>query len=168
MRSGSFISSFVPRHIFRYGQEYLDKRLNRLKRMKKNGTSVCTICGVSEHGGRWKWGVRPLLHKKTVCPACLQKIENRPSGVLILSGDLYRDHLLDVTALLKHHEFVEKKEHPISRIMDISTQGSVITIRATSQKIVQSMATIIQRTFGAPTARHDKNDNGVLTIEMNV
>ena len=165
MRSGTI---FVPRHILRYGQEYLDTRLKRLKRMKKLGTEVCKICGVVEQGGRWKWGAKPFLAKKTVCPACLQQIENKPSGMLILNGDLYRNHLLDVTALLKHHEIVEKKEHPLSRILDISTQGKVITVRATSQMIVKSMAAMIQRTFGAPTARCDTNDGGVLTIEMSV
>lgn len=85
----------------------------------------------------------------------------------MLNGDLYRDHLLDITALIKHHEIVEKREHPLSRIMDISTQGKVITIRTTSQKIVQSIATMVQRTFGASMSRHDINDGGVLTIEMN-
>ena len=166
MGSMGFVSQLNPKRIFQYGQEYIDKKLKRFKPNKKKGALVCKNCGVFQIGGRWTWDARPLFPKKIVCPACQQGLESRPAGVLVLDGDKYRKHLIDITALMKHFEIVEKRVHPLSRIMDISTQGKLITVRTTSTKIVQSLADMVQRSFGATTIRRDVDACGAVTIEM--
>lgn len=167
MATGSFLSYLKSKNIFRYGQEYFDKRQNRLKPAKKIGAVICKKCGVAHVGGRWTWETKPLFPKKTVCPACRRIDDNHPAAILRLTGEIYREHLIDISALIKHFEVVEKKEHPLSRIMDISTQGNQITIRATTPQIVESISSMIGRTFGVAFVNRNNDLGGVLTIDMN-
>lgn len=166
MRKGRLNSSLLPRHIFRYGQEYLDNRWKRLRGSIKSSALACPRCGATYHDGRWAWKEKSLFSKKTACPACRQISESRPSGILILSGERYRAHILDITALIKHYENVEMHEHPMSRIMDISTQGTRITVRTTTAKIAETMGRMVQRSFGAISKSRNVDDRGAITIEL--
>lgn len=165
MKSTNF-QGFRPRSLFRYGQEFLDKRLKEVVSLRKSPAMVCRKCGVRQTGGQWSWSSKALFPRKALCPACLRIAYNKPAGILVLEGNHYREHLVDITALVKHLEFIEKTEHPLSRLMDCSIQGNTVSIRTTSRQFVKSVAAMIQRSFGAVQVKRRIDETGVLVIEM--
>ena len=166
MARGSIFSTLIPRGIFAYGQEYFDRRLKRFKQSKKLGNVQCERCGIKHENGRWTWASTCYCPSKVVCPACKQIIEDHPVATVILRGDGYRKSLLELTALIKNCEISQRNEHPLSRIVDISTQGDRVTVRMTSIQLAKMLANRIHKTFHGNFVRNGTQDLGVFTIEL--
>jgi hypothetical protein len=93
--------------------------------------SVCSACGAVFHEGRWRWMMRPPEAEETVCQACHRIKDGYPAGTLMLKGAFLRHHRDEVLALARHNEELEKKEHPLNRIMGIEQDGDRIVISTT-------------------------------------
>jgi hypothetical protein len=86
---------------------------------KPHEPSVCPQCGAVFHHGRWQWSARPEGAVEHLCHACHRINDHYPAGILMLSGPLVAEHKAQMLRLARHQEEVEKREHPLNRIIDI-------------------------------------------------
>lgn len=100
-------------------------------RRKPAEPTRCSECGALYLEGRWRWGLLYIDAVQGVCPACHRAADHAPAGVLILTGRFVADHRDDVLFLLRHHEGVERQEHPMHRILDIEEHDGGLVVTTT-------------------------------------
>src|SRR6516165_4193122 len=81
--------------------------------------TVCPQCGAVYHDGRWQWVPRAEAAHEELCAACRRINDKFPAGIVTLHSDFARKHKDEMIRLARHQEEVEKKEHPLNRIMSI-------------------------------------------------
>lgn len=81
----------------------------------------CPDCGAVFHAGRWQWTAAPEGAHESPCPACRRKREGLPAGYLSLSGPFFEAHREEVLHLARNLETRENAEHPLDRIMEVTT-----------------------------------------------
>lgn len=79
--------------------------------------SVCTECRATLQDGRWTWKTAPPEAYLTTCPACQRIADRYPAGYLEIHGSFFREHLDEITNLIRNTEKLEKNEHPLERVM---------------------------------------------------
>lgn len=99
---------------------------------KVHEPTVCPRCKVVYHQGRWQWmDSWPFNSHEELCPACRRTQDNYPAGVVTLSGDFVLTHRDELIQLARHHEALEKAEHPLDRIMAVEEIPNGIVIKTT-------------------------------------
>jgi hypothetical protein len=95
--------------------------------------TVCSVCGLVYHKGRWTNGLSaPPGASKELCPACKRTQDRNPGGVVYLDGSYLqarRDELLNVA---KNQEKLAREQRPLQRIMWIKPNGSGLEIATTN------------------------------------
>ncbi len=132
------------------GRAQLDQILDPYELQQKpvNGT-VCPQCGVVFRDGRWEWASKPLPQHaaKELCAACRRINERFPAGIVRLKGPFAREHRNEILAMARHQEEIEKKEHPLNRIMSIEEDADSLTINTTDIHLPRRIGETIKRTW---------------------
>jgi len=137
----------------RWGRAQLDVPQDPYKAIKKlHEPSVCPQCGAVYHQGRWHWSQRPADAHEQLCQACHRINDHYPAGIVTLSGTLVAQHKAEMIRLARHQEEVEKKEHPLNRIIDIEEGLDRIVINTTDVHLPRRIAEAQKRAW------HGKND----------
>lgn len=102
---------------------------------KLKDPTACLRCSAVFRRGRWTWGARPAQVPETTCPACHRIADNRPAGVLHLSGPFFEAHREEILNKARNEEAAEKREHPLARIMRIEASGEGAEIGATDSHL---------------------------------
>jgi hypothetical protein len=116
-------------------------RRDRLIKEKRHDTSeerrkwpeptVCSDCKALFSNGRWCWLEAPEYVYKICCPACQRIADNYPAGELFIKGLFFAEHREEILNLINNTESLEKKEHPLERLMDIADEEVLTRVTTT-------------------------------------
>jgi NMD protein affecting ribosome stability and mRNA decay len=149
----------------RSGRAQLDVPQDPYKEIKKrHEPSVCPQCGAVYHQGRWQWLTRPADAQEELCQACHRINDRYPAGILTLSGTLVAQHRTEMIGLARHQEEVEKKEHPLNRIIDIEEAPERIVINTTDIHLPRRIAEALKRAWRGKTDFHYDEDAYFLRV----
>ena len=76
----------------------------------------------------------------------------------MLCGSFAEAHKEEMLRLARHQEEVEKKEHPLNRIMSIEEDAEGITINTTDIHLPRRIGETIERAFHGKLAAHFEED----------
>ena len=94
-----------------------------------------------------QWGPPPAGAKEELCQACHRTNEKFPAGIVTLSGAFLATKRPEILQLARHQEAVEKKEHPMNRIMDVEEGPDRIVISTTDIHLPRRIGETLKRAF---------------------
>jgi NMD protein affecting ribosome stability and mRNA decay len=127
-------------------------------KQKLHEGTVCPQCGAVYHEARWQWTGRRDGAVEELCAACRRINDKFPAGILMLCGSFAEAHKEEMLRLARHQEEVEKKEHPLNRIMSIEEDAEGITINTTDIHLPRRIGETIERAFHGKLAAHFEED----------
>lgn len=149
----------------RAGRAQLDQRQDPYKATgKPHEPSVCPQCGAVYQQGRWHWSARPADAHEALCQACHRINDRFPAGIVTLSGPLVAQHKAEMIRLARHQEEVEKKEHPLNRIIDIEEEPERIVINTTDIHLPRRIVEALRRAWHGKTDFHYEEDGYFLRV----
>jgi len=101
------------------------------ERRKWPEPTVCNDCRALFSNGRWCWLEAPEYAYKICCPACQRIADNYPAGELFIKGLFFAEHREEILNLINNTESLEKKEHPLERLMDIADEEALTRVTTT-------------------------------------
>ncbi len=117
-------------------------------RLKLPEPTVCPTCGAVYHQGRWQWADSyPFDAHRETCQACHRIRDHYPAGVITLSGAFTQQHKTDIVNLVRHHEALETKEHPLHRIIKIDEHPDSIIISTTDIHLPRRIGEALRRAY---------------------
>lgn len=120
--------------------------------------TVCPQCGAVYHDGRWQWVPGTEAAHEQLCAACRRINDKFPAGIVTLRGDFARGHKDEMIRLARHQEDVEKKEHPLNRIMSIEEDAQGIVINTTDIHLPRRIGEAVKRAFHGEIDAHFEED----------
>jgi len=141
------------------GHAQLDHILDPYQGKKKlhEGT-VCPQCGAVYHEARWQWTGRRDGAVEELCAACRRINDQFPAGILTLQGPFALQHKDEILRLARHQEEVEKREHPLNRIMSIEADDAGIAISTTDIHLPRRIGETVKRAFHGKLEAHFEED----------
>jgi NMD protein affecting ribosome stability and mRNA decay len=127
------------------------------KKKLHEGT-VCPQCGAVFHDGRWQWRAKGEGAVEELCAACRRINDRFPAGILTLRGPFAAEHKQEMLRLARHQEEVEKKEHPLNRIISVEEDAEGITINTTDIHLPRRIGETIKRAFHGELSAHFEQD----------
>ena len=125
---------------------------------KPQGPVACPKCGASYENGRWTWGRPAAEALRLKCPAC-RRIEDRfPAGYATLSGPFLGQHRDEVLRLVHSREALERREHPMQRIIAVETAGDDVVVTTTDAHLARSIAHALHEAFKGEMNLHIGKD----------
>jgi NMD protein affecting ribosome stability and mRNA decay len=134
---------------------------------KYSEPTICPQCGATYHNGRWNWSDLPASGTERLCQACHRINDHYPAGILTLSGDFVREHMAELIALARHQEDIEKKDHPLNRIIDIDETGEGLVINTTDIHLPRRIGEACKRAFDGAIDIHYDNDAYFVRVNWN-
>lgn len=129
---------------------YEEKRIDPYReRQKLPEPTVCTGCGAIFTRGRWSWDDISEIDNlnEAVCPACRRTSDNYPAGFVELSGDFFMDHYREIMNLVTNTGKRELKEHPLERIMKITTEDGVTRVATTGMHLARRIGDALVNSY---------------------
>jgi NMD protein affecting ribosome stability and mRNA decay len=130
---------------------------SRAQQKLHEGT-ICPQCGAVYHDGRWQWVVKGEGAVEQLCAACRRINDKFPGGIVTLRGAFAREHKDEMIRLAHHQEDVEKKEHPLNRIMSIAEDMQGIVINTTGIHLPRRIGEAVKRAFHGEIEAHFEED----------
>jgi NMD protein affecting ribosome stability and mRNA decay len=127
------------------------------KKKLHEGT-VCPQCGAVYHDARWQWAAKAAGAVEELCAACHRINDKYPAGILTLQGDFVLKHKDEILHLARHQEEVEKKEHPLNRILSIEEDAQGIVINTTDIHLPRRIGETVKRAFHGELEAHYEED----------
>ncbi|MFH2123290.1 MAG: BCAM0308 family protein [Pseudomonadota bacterium] len=93
--------------------------------------TVCSECNVVFLNGRWAWVEPGGNGNVIVCPACQRIKDSFPAGYVEIKGTFFDVHREEMLNLVSNLEALEKGEHPMERLMAITTEEDHTLITTT-------------------------------------
>jgi NMD protein affecting ribosome stability and mRNA decay len=110
--------------------------------------TVCPVCGVLYHHGRWQWaGAAPAGAHQATCPACRRIADRLPAGLLRLSGDFFTAHRDEILRLVHNHVEAQRAEHPLKRLMSVSETVDGVEIAFTDTHLPHGVGEAVSRAY---------------------
>ncbi len=107
--------------------------------------TVCKECGSSFQNGRWSWNKSIEGDSKVVCPACQRIADNYPAGHVEIKGTFFREHREDLVNLIDNEAKLEKREHPMERIISIIHENEHTLVTTTGVHIARRIGKALLR-----------------------
>ncbi len=125
-------------------------------RRKLPGGTVCLDCGAVYEGGRWHWPSIPLPEDAPheVCQACRRIRDAYPAGWLTIDGGFLAAHEDEIVHLVRHQEALEKGEHPLHRIMDITPENGGLVVTTTDIHLPRRIGEALRRAYEGELTFH--------------
>jgi len=131
-------------------------------RGKLKEPTVCPECGALFHKGRWTWGTAPGKAEEASCPACHRMRDKYPKGFVTIKGGFKDEQREQVIGVVKNTEAIEKKEHPLSRIMSIETKREGLVISTTDTHLPRRIGEALKHAYhGELELHYDKDEDFV-------
>jgi hypothetical protein len=127
--------------------------------------TVCLQCGAVYHDGRWQWVARAQAAHEQPCAACRRINDKFPAGIVTLHGDFAPEQKEEMIRLARHQEEVEKKEHPLNRIMRIEEDAQGIVINTTDIHLPRRIGETVKRAFHGEIAAHFEEDGYFVRVD---
>jgi NMD protein affecting ribosome stability and mRNA decay len=126
---------------------------------KPQGPARCTDCGAVFQRGRWAWKGAAGPTTAALCPACRRIRERLPAGLVRLSGPFLREHRDEVLRRVRRCEQLERREHPLQRIIAIEPQGEALLVSTTDLHLARRIGDALHDAYkGELRLRYGKAD----------
>lgn len=109
--------------------------------------TVCGQCRAVYIAGRWTWKDVPAQAHSVVCPACRRIQEDYPAGIVEMSGPFFTEHRQEILNLVHNTEELEKKEHPLERIIRIKDEGEGTVVTTTGVHLARRIGEALHRSY---------------------
>ncbi len=109
--------------------------------------TVCSECHAIFLGGRWTWSQPVANANAIVCPACQRIKDDYPAGYLEIKGDFFNSHHDELINLIDNNEALEKGEHPMERVMAITTEEDQTLITTTGVHLARRLGEALNRAY---------------------
>ena len=116
-------------------------------RYKPREPAVCPICGVVFEHGRWHWKSRPADANEHSCPACQRIHDRMPAGYVTLSGPFFNEHREQIMQLVHNQEERAKAEHPMERIMAVTSEGGDTIVQTTDVHLAKRLGDALHHAY---------------------
>jgi hypothetical protein len=135
---------------------------------RSGGTALCPRCSVLYQAGSWAWQTPqtslPADVRSVVCPAC-QRIEDKnPAGTLTLSGEFLKAHHDEIINLIHNTEALEKAEHAMERLLDVTTQDGVVQVTTTGIHLANRIGHALDSAYKGQTKYHYDDEQTHVSI----
>ena len=122
----AMMSQYSPNTATRRDRLLKEQRLDSYKSGRKlSEPTLCPVCNAVFSAGRWQWSDKlPETASEVRCPACQRIHDQQPAGYLTLSGVFFNEHRDEIMHLVHNHMELQCKEHPLQRIMDVTSLAS--------------------------------------------
>lgn len=134
------------------------------ERSKWRENSQCTECGALYVNGRWTWQEAPPLISKTVCPACRRIVDRYPAGHLEIKGPFLAEHRDEILNLVRNVEIQEKNEHPLERIIAITTKTSYIRVTTTGTHVARRIGNALSHAYKGELSFQYANSDKIIRV----
>ena len=118
------------------------------ERRKWPEQTSCSRCGALYLNGRWTWYEKTTEGNHTICPACRRIIDHYPAGYIQLEGAFIEQHRDEIFNLIHNIEELEKAEHPLERIMDITDASDHTLITTTGIHLARRIGEALAKAYG--------------------
>ncbi|WP_409318279.1 BCAM0308 family protein [Pseudomonas sp. KCJK9016] len=130
------------------------------------GPAVCPKCEAVYTAGTWSWKRQEntVVHgaQTLICPACRRIEDNRPAGILTLSGGYLHLHRGEIVQLIKHTEEKEKAEHPLERIIKLDDAADDLVVTTTGIHLANRLGHALKGAFkGNSEYRYSDSEYGM-------
>lgn len=101
----------------------------------------------------------------TVCPACKQKNDDQPRGLVFLDGDFFPTHREEIENLLRNEAQRAGDDNVLSRIIDAKEgKGHKLTITTTTEHLAQRLGHALEKTFGGDVQYDFSHENKLARV----
>jgi NMD protein affecting ribosome stability and mRNA decay len=107
----------------------------------------CSECGALFVDGRWTWQEAPAKSHPTICPACRRIADRYPAGYVEIKGSFFPEHRTEILNLIHNVEKQEKSEHPLERIMTITTVDNYPLITTTGVHLARRLGEALSQAY---------------------
>lgn len=118
-----------------------------MEREKWPEPTVCSECSAVFLEGRWAWMESAAKAHMIVCPACQRIKDGLPAGYLEIRGVFFASHREELLNLIYNLETQEKSEHPMERLMDISTAEDHTLITTTGIHLARRIGEALKNAY---------------------
>jgi hypothetical protein len=159
MPRGTILRSIPRSGRRRWGRAQMDASQDPYKAIKKpDEPTVCPQCGAVYHEGRWHWAPRPNHAHEALCQACHRINDHYPAGIVTFDGPFVARHKAEMLRLARNQEEIEKKEHPLNRIIDIVEGPDQLVINTTDIHLPRRIIEAQKRTWHGKSEYHYDED----------
>ena len=136
-----------PGSVDRFGRRVLDDRRHDPYQAhgKYSEPTHCAACGAVFHEGRWQWSAAAPHSHAATCPACRRIQDRLPAGTLTLEGEYVRAHGSELLNVARHQGELERKEHPLHRIIAVDDAEGRIVITTTDVHLPRRIGEALKR-----------------------
>lgn len=117
------------------------------ERNKWPESTRCIDCGALFVNGRWTWQEAPTTSHEIICPACRRIADRYPAGYVEIKGSFFSEHRTEILNLIHNVEKQEKSEHPLERIMTLTTENDSPLITTTGLHLARRIGEALARAY---------------------
>ncbi|SFP26117.1 BCAM0308 family protein [Pseudomonas borbori] len=132
------------------------------------GTAVCPRCSALYQAGSWAWQTPqaslPADVTEVVCPACRRIEDKVPAGTLTLSGEFLKAHHDEILNLIHNTETLEKAEHAMERLLEVTTLDEVVQVTTTGIHLANRIGHALDSAYKGQTQYHYDDDQTHVSI----
>ena len=122
----------------------------------------CPQCDAVVVNGHWSWPQPQEKVKDVICPACRRVADNIPAGFIEIRGEFFKENRDEILNMVMNIEKVEKAEHPLERIMEITDEHDYILMTTTGVHIARRIGDALSRSYkGDFSITYGDNENSV-------
>ncbi len=114
--------------------------------------AVCGKCHLVYQNKRWSMDeaeagrlLAESQARRGTCPACRRMEDSLPAGIVTFSGTYFMQHEREILDIIKNTESKSRVSNPLGRVMEISQDGSVLTVSTTEDKLAQKLGKEVYR-----------------------
>ncbi len=109
--------------------------------------TVCSECSAVFVEGKWAWGEPAVSAHAILCPACQRLHDGFPAGYLEIKGSFFGHHHVEMRNLINNIEAQEKGEHPMERLMAITTEEDYTLITTTGIHLARRLGEALKHAY---------------------
>jgi uridine phosphorylase len=127
--------------------------------------TLCPDCGAVYRHARWQWGAAPEKDAHIErCPACHRVHDRLPAGFVKLHGAFFGTHRDEILHRVRHCEEVEKKEHPLQRIMAIESDAEGAVVTTTDPHLARRIGDALHDAYKGELEYHYNKEENLLRV----
>ena len=128
---------------------------------KHAGATVCPKCHVVQEGGQWHWGRAPEQAGEVTCPAC-RRAHDRFAAHVVHLRDVPVDHRTEILGQIYHLAEMERREHPLERLMQLREEGNHLEVATTGVHLARRLMANLLRTWRNKVKVHHGGDRTLM------
>lgn len=110
--------------------------------------AACPVCHAVYLRGHWQWRAVPPDAVTVTCSACHRIADGVPAARLVLDGAFEAAHRQEILGLVNHRAQRLHREHPMERVMAITSGEDGTAITTTGMHIARDIGNAIHHAYG--------------------